>query len=187
MGQFMQRLVLGVAAVLILTMNIANAKGTLDVDSLSVLKKFNFFKQEKCLITLLDDWTRAEIEAVQDTIDNVGLIFLQNRTELIPKPSNHFCQVHILKNSLMLDYVETLCEFKMKTKCITVLVSISGQPVNTAKESTNLSIPVIQINFQTSPKPYATYSLWYPQCGNFFKNVFILNGKMLRTNKGVFL
>jgi hypothetical protein len=77
----------------------------------------------------------------------------------------------------MLDYVETLCEFKMKTKCITVKVSISGQPVNTAKDSTNIRISVIQINFQTSPKPYTTYSLWYPQSGNFFKNVFILKNK----------
>ena len=185
MGQHVPLWVIGVATGMILTMNIAHATGSLYVDSLSVLKRFSFFKQEKCLIVLINDWTREEIEAVQDTIDNVGLLFLENRTNLILKPSNHFCQVHILKNSLLLDYVETLCEFKMKTKCITVLVSISGQPTNTAKESTNLSITVIQINFQTSPKPYTTYCIWYPQCGNFFKNVFILNGRILRTNKGV--
>ena len=157
---------------------------------LNVLNKFDFFKQEKCLVIMFGNWTMKEINVVQNSIDNVGIIFLDESSEDFQTPANLFCQVAIMKDSQKLEEADYLCKFKLRAKCISILSTFSEMPqenqtktISTEGKSDNLTVAVIEItqSFKTSP---TTYSIWYPQCGNYFKNVFILKESIIRTNKG---
>ena len=163
-----------------------NAKGILDHNVLNTLGRFDFFKQDKCLIFMFDEWAKEEIDAVQDSIDNVGFIFPEKNT--MAPPPDMFCQVNILKDWQKLEKAKSLCKFKLKTKCISILMYNSDKNdiieiTSNETGSPNLSISVILIKSKLPESAFATFSLWYPKCGHYFYNLFILNGASITENK----
>ena len=156
-----------------------NIESTLLIDTnmLNILKNFKIVRNEECLVILLGDWTADETILVQTTFLTTGFLRLDQNVLNMTFSSDQSCQITMFKTKKFLKTANQLCKLPHKSNCISILFSAHSGEEETSPEDKNLSIPVILVRLRYTPqfmfRVQSFYSLWYPQCGMLFTNLFI--------------
>jgi hypothetical protein len=154
---------------------------------LNVLKNFKIVRNKECLVILLGDWTADETILVQTTFSTTGLLRLDQNVLNMRFGSDQSCQITMFKTNQFLKTADQVCKLNLKSNCISILFSAHNGEEETPPEDKTLSIPVILVRLRYTPqfmfRVQSFYSLWYPQCGMLYANLFIHRANKLFKNE----